>query len=348
MELLNKRWASVVLFVAACCVALVAAEALVRVFAPHSRDHVVPGGLFTTDTTLGWALMPGRNLHHHTRYFDVRYDINSMGFRDPHRQLVRLSGMQRVLVFGDSQIFGWGVQHGHRLSNLIESRLPAVELWNMAVPGYGLDQQVLSYENAAAHLNADVVVLFVSGPTLERTRRAHIYRKPKPRFVFDADDSVRLVPVSGRSNSRTGAVYRALSPLYLPYFLERQWQTLTDPGKLPVTASEKVSARSARTIGPLPLALLQRAKSAATDGDARLAVLSDLPPAATDQLRNFCEVNGIDFLAIPFTKTTRDVFGPDEQHWNRRGNALIAELLAAMVSRWSLPDSGMAGDVNFP
>ncbi|MBA3403286.1 MAG: SGNH/GDSL hydrolase family protein [Gemmatimonadaceae bacterium] len=345
---MNKRWASVVLFVAACCVALVAAEALVRVFAPHSRDHVVPGGLFTTDTTLGWALMPGRNLHHHTRYFDVRYDINSMGFRDPHRQIVRLSGMQRVLVFGDSQIFGWGVEHGHRLSDLIESRLPAVELWNMAVPGYGLDQQVLSYENAAAPLKPDVVVLFVSGPTLERTRRAHIYRKPKPRFVVDADDSVRLVPVSGRSNSRTGAVYRALSPLYLPYFLERQWQILTDPGKLPVTASEKVSARSARTIGPLPLALLQRAKSAATDGDARLAVLSDLPAAATDQLRNFCEVNGIDFLAIPFTKTSRDVFGPDEQHWNRRGNALIAERMAAMVSRWSLPDSGMAGDVSFP
>jgi len=346
--LLNKRWASVLLFVAGCCAALAVAELLVRVFAPHSRDHVVPAGLFTADTTLGWSLMPGRRLQHHTRYFDVIYDINAMGFRDPPRQIAGTAGTQRVLLFGDSQIFGWGVPLGHRLSDLVEKRVPSVELWNMAVPGYGLDQQVLSYENAAATLNADVVVLFVSGPTLERTRHARIYRKPKPRFVFDADDSVRLVPVSGRSNSRTGAVYRALSPLYLPYFLERQWQILTDPRKLPVTASEKVSARSARTIGPLPLALLQRAKSAATDGGARLAVLSDLPAAATDQLRNFCEVNGIDFLAIPFTKTTRDVFGPDEQHWNRRGNALIAERLAAMVSRWSLPDSGMAGDVNFP
>ncbi len=345
---MNKRWASVLLFVAGCCAALAVAELLVRVFAPHSRDHVVPGGLFTADTTLGWSLMPGRRLRHHTRYFDVIYDINAMGFRDPPRQIAGTAGTQRVLLLGDSQTFGWGVPLGHRLSDLVEKRVPSVEMWNMAVPGYGLDQQVLSYENAARPVRADAIVLFVSGATIERARYAHIYRKPKPRFVLAAEDLLKLVPVSRRSNFRTGLVYQVLSPLYLPYFLERQWQLFSEGNRDPVRSPQYLPIKSTRTIEPLPLALLLRAKSVAIARHSRLAVLSNLPARATDQLRSFCEVNEIDFLAVPFTETTVNyVFGPDDQHWNARGHALIADGLASMVARWSMRDSTLAGDVNF-
>ena len=62
------------------------AEGLVRLFAPYSRDHVVPAGMFAIDSALGWRLKPGTVSRHHTRYFDAEYRVNSLGFRDRPRQ----------------------------------------------------------------------------------------------------------------------------------------------------------------------------------------------------------------------------------------------------------------------
>lgn len=325
------------------------AEILVRIFAPHSRDHVVPGGLFTTDTTLGWKLMPDRSLNHRTRYFDVRYDINDMGFRDPPRPIARQPQVGRVLLFGDSQTFGWGVTVAQRLSHLPDGSSPPIEIWNMSVPGYGLDQQVISFEESGESLRASGAILFVSGPTLERTRSSHIYRKPKPRFVSNHDGSLRLVPVGSSSSAWTGIVYRAISPFYLPYFIERGWRAYSARDREPIGAPSDASPKAGRrTVGEIPLALLLRARTISAAKGQRLAVLADLPTDATAQLRQFCEKNGIEFLAVPFPDGTPSVvFGPEDHHWRPESHRVLAGHLATLVRSWGPAGVALAGEVNF-
>ncbi len=127
------------------CVALLLAEGYVRVFHPYSRDHVVPGGLFEIDDYLGWKFTEGKSARHHSRYFEATYRINTLGYRDKPRSLLKDAEIYRILLYGDSQVFGWGTPAEQRFSNLIEAQNPHLEIWNLAVPGYGIDQEVLSY-----------------------------------------------------------------------------------------------------------------------------------------------------------------------------------------------------------
>ena len=169
-----------------------------RVFAPHSRDQALPGRLFEIDEQLGWKLKANRKVTHRTRYFDVTYITNESGFRDRMRGGSADGGSAggsgyRVLLYGDSQAFGWGVPEDERFSNLLERSLPSLEVWNRAIPAYGLDQQILSYEHSDVATNADEVIFFVSEATLDRSHHDVMYGKPKPMFV---NESRRRAPKS--------------------------------------------------------------------------------------------------------------------------------------------------------
>ncbi|MET0151898.1 MAG: hypothetical protein ABW298_04750, partial [Candidatus Binatia bacterium] len=120
-------------------IALVCAETWVRAFHPEARDYAVPSGLIRMDADLGWRLMPRAEGIHRSRHFTVTYGINSLGFRDEPRSVARPAGVQRILLYGDSQIFGWGIPLKERVSNRLED--DRRQIWNLAVPGYGLDQE---------------------------------------------------------------------------------------------------------------------------------------------------------------------------------------------------------------
>ena len=214
------------LVVAGMMVAFGLAEGMVRIFAPHTRDNVIPAGMFEIDPDLGWKLRPAIERRHHTRSFDVVYRINSMGFRDPPRTRARATGKQRVLFFGDSQIFGWGVAQDQRTSSVVEPAVPSMEVWNMGVPGYGLDQEVISYERNGGSLSATGVIFYVSTFTLSRSQRNFIFDKQKPRFVVDSAGKAELVPIRVSSTTRASVFYRILSPLHLPYFVNAQIKRL--------------------------------------------------------------------------------------------------------------------------
>ncbi len=169
MERLKKYLVRFCLLLASCCFALLILEGVVRVFFPHVRDHVLPGRLFDIDEHLGWKLKAGKQVIHHSSYFEVVYTTNALGFRDQPRHGSKNKSIYRVLLYGDSQIFGWGVSEDRRFSNLLSRYMPSVELWNLAVPAYGLDQQILSYERNGAWLDADEVIFLVSETTLYRT-----------------------------------------------------------------------------------------------------------------------------------------------------------------------------------
>lgn len=313
--------------------ALLLAEGFVRVFYPHSRDQVIPGGLFEIDDYLGWRFAEGKSAIHHSRYFRTTYRINTLGYRDRPRDILKESEIHRMLLYGDSQIFGWGIPAEQRFSNSIEAQEPHLEMWNLAVPGYGIDQEILSYEKHGQLLNADEVIFFVSKGTLRRTHHDYIYRKHKPKFVMDQNDGLRLVPVRQEANLWTRLLYKILSPLYLPYFVDGRLATLKRP---PQQAGDATVGSD--EMGELEKRILDRARNAARERKHMMTIIADLSKIPGEDLKGFCAQRGIGLLQIVLPEEDLDLrFGEHDGHWNPRAHKLITEQLLSQLKTRSRP-----------
>src|SRR4030067_3666544 len=219
MKILKKFFINIILVFAGICLAILLAEVFVRIFYPDSRDHVLPSGLYETDSYLGWRLAKEKSGDHHSKYFNVNYTTNSFGFRDKERIVKKENDKFRILLYGDSQIFGWGVPAEKRFSNLLEESLSDVEIWNLAVPAYGLDQQILLYQRDA--VDADAAIFFVTEYTLERIKYDYLYHKSKPRFVIDDSERIKIILPEAPGIIRN-FVNSAIKWMYLPFFLEEK------------------------------------------------------------------------------------------------------------------------------
>ncbi|HEV8722539.1 MAG TPA: hypothetical protein VGW77_18125 [Candidatus Binatia bacterium] len=316
-------------------------------FISHSRDNAVPGGLLRIDKDLGWKLSSEKTAIHHTRYFDVVYVTNRFGFRDKPRKIVKDDKTYRILLYGDSQIFGWGILEEKRFSNLIETQRRDLEIRNLAVPGYGLDQEILSYKRDGKSLNADHVIFFVSAPTLSRIYAGYIYDKYKPMFEIGQDGSLRLISIPTGKSVMNSLLYQVLSSFYLPYFVERQLAALKEA----LNKSSYIRPRQDYTktseppqlLGDFEKKMLSVAQSTVVERNQRMTVLTDLPQTTRKDLRNFCEQNGIGFLDIVLDDYKKEdlILGKDDRHWNLRANEIIAEQLLFQMESYSRTATGL-------
>lgn len=306
-----------------CVAALAIAEIVVRLADPSSRAHAVPAGLLMIDSELGWKLAPDVRVRHRTRAFDVLYETNSLGFRE--RAAPRGSGMRtrRALVCGDSFVFGWGVPRERRFTDLLVEALPGLEVRNLAVPGYGLDQQLLALERGSMVEEGDVVILLVSEATLARCHHGRIYRKRKPRFDLGEDGGLLLRAIPAASAAATDLLYRVLSPLALPYFVERR---LLGVRHIDLRA---VADDGPSTLHPLATAILERARTWASTRGARLILLADLLEERAATLESPSRSWGIDLVTVDIDRTDPHlVLGPTDPHWSARAHERVAAALA--------------------
>lgn len=130
--------------------------------------------------------------------FPVR--LNELGLRGPEIQADH-PGSLRVLVFGDSYVFGVGVSEERlltaQLARLLAS-VSAVEVVNMGVAGYSTDQQYLLWQELGARLEPDLVILVVCDNDYVGNTENFAYRQYyKPYFELQPDGGLRLrnVPV---------------------------------------------------------------------------------------------------------------------------------------------------------
>lgn len=318
--------AQAALLLGSCLVALAGAELAVRVLDPHARDHVLPAGLLEMDARLGWRLASSRVGVHRSRYFEVEYRSNEQGFRDVEREPVGRPAVRRVLVYGDSQVFGWGVARERRFTDVLEARTDRVEFWNLGVPGYGLGQQVLAYESSGAALDTDEVAFLVSRWTLLRLPYRTLFRKPKPRFRLDDAGGLRLDPVDADARVLSSRLYALLSPLYLPYFVDRRIRQLRRPqtAEPPSTLPRELPHRE------LAEQVLLRARRVARSHGHRVTLLADLSdPAAVTHLERFAAHHGMEVLRIALDPADDGlVFGPRDPHWTEEAHRRIAAQLA--------------------
>ena len=122
----------------------------------------LPEDLLVHDDILVLKLRPDTQVLATTSDFSVIYKMNSKGLRDKEYDYRKSADKIRVLAFGDSNTFGEGVKYGERFTDILELNYPNLEIINLGVPGYGLDQQFLSFLEEGVKYSPDYVILFVS------------------------------------------------------------------------------------------------------------------------------------------------------------------------------------------
>jgi len=313
------------LLLAGTALALLAAEVVVRLAAPYARDHVMPSGTFDMDDALGWRLASERTGRHRTRYFDVVYRTNRAGFRDRQRVADQAAETWRMLVYGDSQVFGWGVEVADRFTNRLEEQSAGAQVWNLAVPGYGLDQQIISYASLADDIAVDQVVFYVSRASLSRSTTGKIYRKFKPRFEL-APEGLRQVPIPAGANRGDNLLYRVVSPFYLPYLLERGRATLRQRD-----AGGSGAQSAADQLTALDEALVRHAIGLARDRGHEPLVLDALSEAYGDELWRLCSSEGVVVLQTDISRLAEARFGPHDSHWTAAAHDLVARQILTQL-----------------
>lgn len=117
---------------------------------------------YLPDPDLFWRLTPNQKAYTKVGHFPVR--TNSMGMRSPEVDCEKPAGTMRVMVFGDSFTFGWGVRqeetYAAQLQQLFRAALPnrSVEVWNAGCNAYNVYQEV-AYLRKLVACKPDVVVI---------------------------------------------------------------------------------------------------------------------------------------------------------------------------------------------
>ena len=289
--------------------------------------------MFDLDERLGWKLKPNREVTHRTRNFEVTYTINESGFRDRTHDDSADGDAYRLLVYGDSQVFGWGVAEEKRFSNLLERSMPSLEVWNLGVPAYGLDQELLTYRLGAPTPDADEVLFYVSEATLTRSHHRRMFGRPKPMFVKDDGGVLRALPPASVGIARWP--YEALSSLYLPQFVSSR---LAGARKGFDEAREKRepdrgTVRSKGWIRDFDLELLTLGIDSAAAQGHRLTVLAAMREDDLATLRDFCGRRDVGLVTVDLDRLRREfMFGSDDPHWTVAGHRWVAEQILSQVN----------------
>ena len=223
LRIFLRRLAKPTLAICATLLALLAAEAIVRVFrlAPgikpiqlSSYDCIYKR---STNPILGFELKA--NCHSDDPDFIQTYErTNSHGQRDRERTLQKPEGVRRVLLLGDSVVEGYGLRESQTISQQLEALYPdgSTEVLNFGVSAYCTRAEIALLEVKGLRFDPDVVILvfvendfdnfnreaFPLGGTIERPafikglfRISHFFRLTSIRlnlFHFGAEaDPVR-------------------------------------------------------------------------------------------------------------------------------------------------------------
>jgi lysophospholipase L1-like esterase len=355
-----------------CALALV--EALTAVFHPQRILQSKAEDIFFTqyDPEIGWVNREGASGTYRpnpeTRATTVR--INEQGFRGDGVSIPKPPGSRRVLLLGDSNTFGYGMEEEERFSDLLSERLPGNhEVANLGVFGYGTDQELLLFQRVGRIFEPDIVVLGFSAGDVSDNMSSINATYSKPYFRLEAGGGLTLkntpVPRSliymrgdSRGSRLKGLIYRN-SHLFRLIMYRLVSSDLYMPGSvLEMTREEGLKTT---------VALLNRLRDACRGGragGARLVVL--LIPHETwvaassagagakagyySVFNRMLTGSGIavvdtsDALVSSQMKGTPVFLANDPVHLNARGNELAAEALyQGLLKHGLIEETGSAG-----
>ncbi|MDL1859446.1 SGNH/GDSL hydrolase family protein [Betaproteobacteria bacterium PRO7] len=295
------------------------------------------------DAKYGWSHVPGASGRFASFGFDTTVTTNSIGFRGREVPLQKKPSTTRILVLGDSYVWGFGVQDDEVFTSKIERLCPRVEAVNFGVSGYSTDQELLLYRDKGAAYGADVVVLVLAGNDYEDNARSKVYvYYHKPAFVLDDD---RLVPIN-QPVPRTNVVVRGFAWVaqqsYVLTQLNRSIESVVRALGSGSGSAKQQSGPKAEPAAPRPYPrtlgqaitvrlVREMAASVRAAGSGFVVVFTD---GQGKTAREFAQSVADPAIAYVYLD---DAFPPDEYarthlpgdfHWNADGHALVARTVA--------------------
>lgn len=337
----------------ALCVAGEAASRVLGLRFPRLRQ--ADTALWAYDGSKGWFHTPGSS----ARVYlggpdngDVR--INALGLRGPRVERRKSPGVRRVLVFGDSFIFGIGVDERHVLTSRLQSKLDVAfprqyEVINMGVAGYSTDQEYLLFHELGGQLAPDIVILVATDNDFRGNTEDFAYgRYYKPFFELGTDGSLsqRNVPVPRLSSSQgvklwlaeRSNLWNAFRTRRSEYEVVQRWLRHFEVGH-----PRRAGADSVRLMAALVVAFDRAARAS---GAAFVAFNTGHRGERTtlfQELRPYLNNQGIVHLGLEgFLGEARlkhpDLKWdfPDDTHWNLDSHRLAAEVIYTHLRREGL------------
>jgi len=127
-----------------------------------SIDH---GPLFAASDTLGFTILPGR--YKVTEHFEGRKHVFDLTVTDAGRRAssyARVKASKRLLITGDSALFGWGVDDEGTVPWLMQSRLPDYEVVNLSLNSYSTIHTLLQLRQLVPQVGPDDIVVLEYHP----------------------------------------------------------------------------------------------------------------------------------------------------------------------------------------
>ncbi len=153
---------NILLFIFSVAFVFIIGELFVRVFYPQTliSDLMEPCpvyGLCMKKNTTGYQL---------SKEYDVKIRLNNLGFRGEDFSLEPNLEKKRILVVGDSFVFGYGVNENETLSaklgGLIGAKNPQMnEVLNFGQMSFGTAQELIKFQEIGLMLSPSLVVLNV-------------------------------------------------------------------------------------------------------------------------------------------------------------------------------------------
>jgi hypothetical protein len=176
---------------------------------PKTDWAIVPERVWTEyHPVLGWYSMKSKTAQLPLRGREIQIRTNSAGFRGAREySLKKPAGVYRIVVLGDSFPFGFGVADSEAFPAVLESRDKTLEVINLSVPGYGVDQMLMAWRTIGAFYGADSVLIGIFPEDFWRATRSFADSgHAKPYFTLSPGNELQLhnVPVPPQYQLNTG------------------------------------------------------------------------------------------------------------------------------------------------
>lgn len=261
--------------------------------------------LYQHDEKLGWFPRAGieQDFRCVTRKIHVRQ--NGMGFRDGEHGA---KTKPRLLFVGDSFVWGYDAEEAERFTNLLQKKMPEIEVLNAGVSGYGPDQEYLLLQEYFDRFAPDAVILVFSSETdiYDSTHNDVYGGYFKPYFVLENGRLIlKGTPVPISRNHQAPVVRFYLVALFQGLFLGVPAVGPDITGEIIAAASDYVTGHGAK----FAVGLAQ--------GEV---------PETEDKLR----AKGITMVDLQ----NRHVYRPNSgAHWRPQGHVVVAERLQAFLAK---------------
>ena len=334
----------IALLLASAGVSLILAEAMLRILDRGPLPvNPVPGDFWRHDAQLGWSNSPGAvGVFDHPR-FRINVHANSKGLRDREYAYDRTPGTRRILVIGDSFVWGYGVEQDETFPKVLESRLPGVEVINAGVAGYGTDQELLWLRSEGVRYRPDLVILEMCGNDDDENNSDlvyNVYHKPRFRQTGNGGLSLTGVPVPEPSRA-----LRLKHWIFTHSALVFQLKS----GIIDRFRHPRMTTRGAGF--GLTLDLVDAIARVARDADAGLVVVttSRYAPSPTfryDELVAALRRRGLLILDIDHAPgyDTGTMLIAGDAHWNPAGHRFVAQQVLAAIEDNHLLDERRPAD----